>query len=162
MNGASIPMCRALLKLPCACPVPILYLSKDLRLSVLAVILSASFEREEPVLSVVEGIPTNPNPPQPSTPFSHKTPAHSPLLIAEAKKTPCPPVKNPSKSACQAPRRPKIPITPTPSTTSPTKIVGIVVMLRLIQLIYGSNSSNPASLPYPLRQHIVNDSLQIC
>jgi hypothetical protein len=52
-----------------------------------------------------------------------------------------PTLKNPSKSACQAPRRPEIPITPTPSTTSLRKIAGILVMLRLIQLIYGSNPS---------------------
>jgi len=50
-------------------------------------------------------------------------------------------LKNPSKSACQAPRRRKIPITPTPSTTSLRKIAGILVMLRLIHLTYGSDPS---------------------
>ncbi len=39
-------------------------------------------------------------------------------------------LKNPSKSACQAPRTPKLPLTPTPPTTSPRKILGMVVMLH--------------------------------
>jgi hypothetical protein len=43
-------------------------------------------------------------------------------------------LKNPSKSACQAPRTKKIPITNTISTTSPRKILGIVVMLKRVEL----------------------------
>jgi len=74
-------------------------------------------------------------PPQPSTPFSPQTPAHSSSLTAHSrnKKIAVAPLKNPSKSACQAPQPRNIPITRTPSTTSPRKILGIVVMLRLVE-----------------------------
>jgi hypothetical protein len=73
--------------------------------------------------------------PIPPTPFSPQTPAHSSSLTAHSrnKKIAVAPLKNPSKSACQAPQPRNIPITRTPSTTSPRKILGIVVMLRLVE-----------------------------
>ena len=64
-----------------------------------------------------------------------------PTANCSQKKIAVEPLKNPNKSACQAPRHQKIQLTPAPSTTSLRKIVGILVMLRLIQLIYGSNPS---------------------
>jgi len=73
--------------------------------------------------------PMNPTPPQPSVPFSRKTPPLSPC-----KKTSRRTLKNTNKSACQDPRCQKIPITSPESTTSLRKIVGILVMLRLIHL----------------------------
>jgi hypothetical protein len=102
--------------------------------------------------------PMNPIPPQPPSPLSHKIPAFafcrreqgaSAPLISQVESRGFSPgsffrsttLKNPSKSACQAPQPRKIPLIPTPSTTSIRKIVGIVVMLRLIQLTYGSNPS---------------------
>ena len=80
-------------------------------LFVLAVILSASFEREEPVLSVVEGTPIPLAPPQPSVPFSPQTPAHcsSPIAHSRNKKIAVAYPQKPQQIRLSSPSTPKNP-----------------------------------------------------